>query len=91
MLTNRTSTNKLINSFRDWGRDCWCDPGKDDTCGQRFAWKLGDLPRGYDHKYTYSHVGSNLKGTDMQVAIRLSQFATVDTFVARRRDAAFIW
>jgi CDP-4-dehydro-6-deoxyglucose reductase, E1 len=86
VLTNRASTNKLINSFRDWGRDCWCDPGKDNTCGQRFDWKLGDLPRGYDHKYTYSHVGYNLKVTDMQAAVGLSQLAKVDAFVARRRE-----
>jgi CDP-6-deoxy-D-xylo-4-hexulose-3-dehydrase len=86
VLTNRASTHKLINSFRDWGRDCWCDPGKDNTCGQRFDWKLGELPRGYDHKYIYSHIGYNLKVTDMQGAIGLSQLAKLDTFVARRRE-----
>ena len=59
--------------FRDWGRDCWCDPGKENTCGKRFDWQLGDLPCGYDHKYTYSHIGYNLKMTDMQAAIGLSQ------------------
>lgn len=86
VMTNRASTKKLIESFRDWGRDCWCAPGKENTCGQRFDWKLGDLPRGYDHKYIYSHIGYNLKVTDMQAAIGLSQLDKVDDFVARRRD-----
>ena len=73
VLTNSPKLKKIIESFRDWGRDCWCPPGKDDTCGKRFNWKLGQLPKGYDHKYTYSHVGYNLKVTDMQAAIGCSQ------------------
>jgi len=77
---------KLVESFRDWGRDCWCKPGKDDTCSNRFGWCLGDLPPGYDHKYTYSHIGYNLKVTDMQAAIGVSQLAKLDRFVARRRE-----
>lgn len=77
---------KLVESFRDWGRDCWCKPGKDDTCSNRFGWCLGDLPPGYDHKYTYSHIGYNLKVTDMQAAIGVSQLAKLDRFIARRRE-----
>jgi CDP-6-deoxy-D-xylo-4-hexulose-3-dehydrase len=76
---------KIAESFRDWGRDCYCAPGKDNTCGNRFGWKLGDLPPGYDHKYTYSHVGYNLKVTDMQAAVGLSQLGKIDAFIARRR------
>jgi CDP-6-deoxy-D-xylo-4-hexulose-3-dehydrase len=76
---------KLVESFRDWGRDCWCPPGKDNTCGRRFDWKLGDLPFGYDHKYTYSEVGYNLKVTDMQAAVGLSQLDKLPEFTAARR------
>src|SRR5262249_31947729 len=76
---------KLAESFRDWGRDCWCAPGKDNTCGKRFDWQLGDLPHGYDHKYIYSHLGYNLKATDMQAAVGVAQLAKLDEFVARRR------
>ena len=61
MLTDKPLLKTLVESFRDWGRDCWCDPGKDNTCGKRFDWQLGELPCGYDHKYTYSHIGYNLK------------------------------
>ena len=76
---------RVAESVRDWGRDCWCEPGKDNTCGKRFGWTLGDLPCGYDHKYTYSNVGYNLKVTDMQAAVGLSQLNKLDRFVAARR------
>jgi CDP-6-deoxy-D-xylo-4-hexulose-3-dehydrase len=77
----------LLESFRDWGRDCWCDPGKDNTCGKRFCWKLGELPEGYDHKYTYSHIGYNLKLTDMQAAVGLAQLRKLPDFIqARKRN-----
>lgn len=80
---------KIVESFRDWGRDCWCAPGKDNTCGKRFDWQLGDLPHGYDHKYTYSHIGYNLKLTDMQAAVGVAQLEKVDDFIRiRRRNAA---
>ena len=75
----------LVESFRDWGRDCWCAPGEDDTCGQRFSWQLGELPYGYDHKYVFSHVGYNLKVTDMQAAIGVAQLAKLDEFTAARK------
>jgi CDP-6-deoxy-D-xylo-4-hexulose-3-dehydrase len=75
---------KLAESFRDWGRDCWCAPGKDNTCGKRFEWQLGTLPEGYDHKYTYAHIGYNLKITDMQAAIGCAQLEKLDSFVAAR-------
>lgn len=86
VMMNRPSLAKICESYRDWGRDCYCAPGKDNTCGNRFGWKLGDLPRGYDHKYTYSHVGYNLKVTDMQAAVGLSQLTKLDRFVKARRD-----
>jgi len=76
---------RVAESMRDWGRDCWCEPGVDNTCGKRFKWKLGDLPEGYDHKYTYSNVGYNLKATDMQAAVGLSQLDKLEGFVAARR------
>ncbi len=76
---------KVAESMRDWGRDCWCEPGKDNTCNKRFGWQLGTLPDGYDHKYTYSNVGYNLKGTDMQAAIGLSQLKKAQQFVDKRR------
>ncbi|MFL5582404.1 MAG: lipopolysaccharide biosynthesis protein RfbH [Gemmatimonadaceae bacterium] len=85
VMTNRPALQTLIESFRDWGRDCWCEPGKDNTCGKRFCWQLGKLPYGYDHKYTYSHVGYNLKATDMQAAVGLAQLKKLPEFIAARR------
>jgi len=76
---------RQIESFRDWGRDCYCETGKDNTCQKRFEWQLGDLPAGYDHKYTYSHIGYNLKATDMQAALGVSQLTKLDAFIATRR------
>jgi len=86
VLVNNASLKKITESFRDWGRDCWCPPGKDNTCGERFCQKLGELPDGYDHKYTYSHIGFNLKLTDMQAAVGLSQLTKADHFVSRRKE-----
>ena len=85
LIINNPALKKIAESFRDWGRDCWCEPGKDNTCGKRFCQSLGDLPYGYDHKYTYSHIGFNLKVTDMQAAIGLSQLESLNDFVERRR------
>lgn len=86
VLTNDPKLKKLVESFRDWGRDCWCEPGKDNTCGKRFDWELGELPYGYDHKYTYSHIGYNLKATDMQAAVGVSQLKKLSGFIQRRRE-----
>lgn len=77
---------KQVESFRDWGRDCYCETGKDNTCAKRFGWKLGDLPEGYDHKYTYSHIGYNLKATDMQAALGITQLAKVELFIQKRKE-----
>ena len=85
VLTDKPNLQLLIESFRDWGRDCWCEPGKDNTCGKRFEWQLGSLPCGYDHKYTYSHIGYNLKATDMQAALGASQITKLPEFVERRK------
>jgi len=86
ILTSQPLLKKLVESFRDWGRDCWCEPGVDNTCGKRFDWQLGELPCGYDHKYTYSHVGYNLKLTDMQAAVGVAQLRKLETFIQRRRE-----
>ncbi|MBD2165005.1 lipopolysaccharide biosynthesis protein RfbH [Calothrix membranacea FACHB-236] len=86
VLTNDSKLKKIIESLRDWGRSCWCDPGVDNTCSRRFAWQLGDLPFGYDHKYTYSHIGYNLKMTDMQAAVGLAQLQKLHLFVKKRRN-----
>jgi CDP-6-deoxy-D-xylo-4-hexulose-3-dehydrase len=85
VLTDRPQLQVLIDSFRDWGRDCWCEPGVDNTCGKRFDWQLGTLPCGYDHKYTYSHVGYNLKATDMQAALGVSQIDKLPLFIEKRK------
>lgn len=85
VFTNNDQLKQIVESFRDWGRDCYCPPGKDNTCGKRFCWKLGDLPEGYDHKYTYSHLGYNLKISDMQAACALAQMERLDEFVAARK------
>jgi CDP-6-deoxy-D-xylo-4-hexulose-3-dehydrase len=82
---NSPQLRVLVESFRDWGRDCWCAPGKDNTCGKRFDWQLGNLPCGYDHKYIYSHVGYNLKATDLQAAVGVAQLEKLDGFIATRR------
>jgi CDP-6-deoxy-D-xylo-4-hexulose-3-dehydrase len=86
VLTDKPALQVLIDSFRDWGRDCWCEPGVDNTCGKRFDWQLGTLPCGYDHKYTYSHVGYNLKATDMQAALGVSQIEKLPYFIERRKE-----
>lgn len=85
VFTNDPFLNKIATSIRDWGRDCHCEPGEDNTCGRRFDWKLGDLPKGYDHKYTYSHLGYNLKITDMQAAVALAQMDRLQGFIDQRR------
>ena len=86
VLTNRPMLKKIIESFRDWGRDCWCAPGKDNTCEKRFQHQLGELPFGFDHKFTYSHIGYNLKATDMQAAVGLKQLDRIESFVTKRRE-----
>ena len=92
VLTDNSKLKTLVESFRDWGRDCWCEPGKDNTCGKRFGWQLGELPEGYDHKYTYSHIGYNLKATDMQAAVGVAQLAKLPAFIeARRRNFRLLW
>ncbi len=88
VFTNNRELKIIAESFRDWGRDCYCAPGKDNTCGCRFSWQLGNLPKGYDHKYTYSHLGYNLKITDMQAACGLAQLDKLPGFIAKRRENA---
>jgi CDP-6-deoxy-D-xylo-4-hexulose-3-dehydrase len=85
VLTDNPSLKAIIESFRDWGRDCWCDPGKDNTCGKRFGWTMGSLPEGYDHKYTYSHIGYNLKATDLQAAVGVAQMKKLPGFIETRK------
>jgi CDP-4-dehydro-6-deoxyglucose reductase, E1 len=89
VLTNDPLLKKILGSFRDWGRDCWCEPGCDNTCGKRFDWKLGELPQGYDHKYIYTHIGYNLKVTDMQAAIGTVQLKKLPGFIKKRQENFF--
>jgi len=86
VLVKSPLLKKLMESFRDWGRDCYCETGKDNTCAKRYGWKLGDLPEGYDHKYTYSHIGYNLKATDMQAALGITQLAKAELFIQQRKE-----
>jgi CDP-6-deoxy-D-xylo-4-hexulose-3-dehydrase len=91
VLTDAPALRRIVESFRDWGRDCWCEPGKANTCGKRFDWELGGLPHGYDHKYIYSHVGYNLKATDMQAAVGVAQLDKLPEFInTRRRNFAYL-
>jgi CDP-6-deoxy-D-xylo-4-hexulose-3-dehydrase len=91
VLTDKPLMRTLVESFRDWGRDCWCATGNENTCGKRFDWQLGDLPHGYDHKYIYSHVGYNLKATDMQAAVGVAQLKKLPAFIeARKRNFAYL-
>lgn len=85
VLTNHAVLKRAVESFRDWGRDCWCEPGKSNTCGKRFDWQLGDLPQGYDHKNTYSHIGYNLKPTDLQAAVGVAQLRKLPEFIKIRK------
>lgn len=85
VATDSPRLKRALESLRDWGRDCWCAPGKDNTCGKRFEWQLGELPAGYDHKYVYSHIGYNLKATDMQAAVGVAQLEKLPAFIAARQ------
>jgi CDP-6-deoxy-D-xylo-4-hexulose-3-dehydrase len=85
VFTRHARMKRAVESFRDWGRDCWCLPGKENTCNKRFEWKLGDLPEGYDHKYTYTHLGYNLKTSDLQAALLMAQMKKLPGFIAARR------
>ena len=86
VFTNSKKLERIAESFRDWGRDCYCEPGKDNTCNKRFSWQVGDLPYGYDHKYTYSHLGYNMKITDMQAACGLAQLDRLEGFIKKRKE-----
>jgi CDP-4-dehydro-6-deoxyglucose reductase, E1 len=91
VVTNNKDLWKIVQSFREWGKDCYCDSGKDDTCGKRFKWQKGTLPKGYDHKYIFTHIGYNLKPTEIQAAIGIAQLKKLNSFVeARRRNHAFL-
>jgi CDP-6-deoxy-D-xylo-4-hexulose-3-dehydrase len=91
VFSRNTRLKRAVESFRDWGRDCWCMPGKDNTCGKRFEWQLGQLPEGYDHKYTYTHIGYNLKTSDLQAALLMAQMKKLPGFIeARRRNWTFL-
>ena len=91
VLTDKPLLRTLVESFRDWGRDCWCATGNENTCGKRFDWQLGELPHGYDHKYIYSHVGYNLKATDMQAAVGVAQLKKLPAFIeARKQNFAYL-
>lgn len=85
VLVKKAAHKVIVESIRDWGRDCWCAPGCDNTCLKRYEWKLGELPEGYDHKYTYSHLGYNLKSGDVQAAIGLAQLERLEFFVEKRK------
>ena len=92
VLIKKVAHKRIVESFRDWGRDCWCAPGCDNTCLKRYEWTLGELPEGYDHKYTYSHLGYNLKSGDIQAAIGLAQLDRLDTFIElRRRNWSYLY
>ena len=86
VFTDSKRLERIAESFRDWGRDCYCEPGKDNTCTKRFGWQLGDLPFGYDHKYTYSHMGYNMKITDMQASCGLAQLDSLENFIVKRKE-----
>ena len=86
VVTNNSLIHKSIRQFRDWGRDCWCDTGMDNTCKNRFGWKIGDLPKGFDHKYIYSQIGYNLKLTDFQAAIGVAQLKKLPYFIRKRKE-----
>jgi len=92
VITNNTKLKKIMESIRDWGRDCYCAPGKDNTCKKRYEWQLGELPKGYDHKYIYSHIGYNLKASDMQAALGFSQINKLDEFIKiRQRNYQYLY